>query len=267
MVILVARSVDPNDLPSIRQTADELKTNGVYLVTVLGNTAYDTADNATVDALDGIASSLQCLEIQDEDEFLDALELQFDYANCRCPTGTKQVRVLNSPNMDPVFLADCLWSPQLNDTDGTPNSLTGWQAERFCESVGSGSLVSITAQEKLDFVVGEFLNESLSDFNEVNIGLNRPWSGESDWYYYDYQYITLGSFGNFTPPANASVGPTGGDRCGILLKNATAQADMFVAHSANYTFQFGPCNVQRPMICQIRAVDASRYSADYRKIG
>jgi uncharacterized protein YegL len=274
LMILAANSVNTTNSAKLLDIAQQLRDEGVFIATILGNSSITAPPtNATLISM-GVLAQLSSSQVvfnitTDEDTFVDQMEDQFVFGNCRCPNNTLQFHWMNATAGETFFYADCLYSPPsltytlLDDVNPTAWPQTSYfVAERICEENG-GTLLTMTSQQKVDFFVNEVLKKTAETppASNFHVGFHRQvYNNVTEWYYYGDQAFPLGS--NISPGE-----PNYADHslvCGRLVKTVVPRSTNS-STASDYVLRYGNCDAVLPFMCQIQAWDAEKYTDDYKK--
>uniref|UniRef100_A0AC34REN5 Uncharacterized protein n=1 Tax=Panagrolaimus sp. JU765 TaxID=591449 RepID=A0AC34REN5_9BILA len=222
VVVLSAAAYNPDSFGNAHKVTNQLKGDGVKVVTI----AFDSAQGAPPD-LSGLAS--EGFEYKSSDANLRVeLDTAFVQINCFCPKSTIQFRTYNDQTGRYTYYADCL------------NFYNGATSPEYSEdSCDPGILTSVTSQDKLDFIIDNTFDSGT--YKNITVGAynTNGWK----WYNYNDTSYPVGRF-----PASAS---SFSGKYGYFYNNG----------GFNWKFgaNNGGADNAMPYVCQYRACDADYF--------
>ncbi|KAH7718252.1 C-type lectin [Aphelenchoides avenae] len=229
LLVIALQSASTKNVDKAEQLATELRKQGTFIAFITA----DSGDSSLSPLLSSMASPGQVFNATDQRFYLI-----FSFAGCRCPHGTTQLVVEHEDDWGTVFYGDCF----------KPVSKLASQsdAEKACEA-DSGTLVSVTSKQKLNFIQKNVVVPSFSGLPEYWLGLHKINVMTLAWYFYGGQLLPVG---NFTP----GLDPMSTGDCGYVRRST----------GFNVEFALGPCDTSRLSVCQIRACDSQHYCPNWR---
>ena len=215
-------------IPAAAPIAKDIIGNGTKIVTINFAITHDATD-APLSSL----ASPQYGFVSNDPTLYSKLTLAFAKINCVCPQRTFQFQVNGNT------FGDCVQG----FNGQTPPDI----AQLMCE-MSNGVLVSVTSQEKLDFIRTQVVANVFGTNPEFIIGLHRVPTQDSDWIWYGYANTTypLGDFKKWEggkAPADPSAA------CGFVIREASDNSLAFSAGGCDY-------EDARPYLCQTKACDS-----------
>uniref|UniRef100_A0A914C4Y4 C-type lectin domain-containing protein n=1 Tax=Acrobeloides nanus TaxID=290746 RepID=A0A914C4Y4_9BILA len=210
-----------------------MKEQGWFIIGV----DYNDVGDLAVDMLKNISSPGMFFKITDPYGYQAEIVDAFTFANCYCTSNSQQFIIVNNTSGYGHYYADCLVSTK----GGTYAQI----AELACEAQTNGVLVSVTSQEKKDFLINTEL-PFLGSVQRFHIGLHNL-NGSRYWYGYNGTNSPLGSFQDWVLGFSAS---------------STGDCVFYDQYDGrNWGWETGPCMGANPFpyVCQFQACDADNY--------
>uniref|UniRef100_A0AC34QG64 VWFA domain-containing protein n=1 Tax=Panagrolaimus sp. JU765 TaxID=591449 RepID=A0AC34QG64_9BILA len=220
-VVLTAAGYNPISFGNPEQIAQDLKNDGVSIITI----AYDGV-GGIAPHLGNLSSPGYSFKSSDQDLIL-AVDTAFAQINCFCPTRTLQLQIYDGKTQRFTRYADCL-----NMYDGNSDPAFG---QFFCTP---GVLASVTSNVKLDFIVENVLSSTIKNIT-VGAFNNNGWR----WYNYNDTSYPVGNFPTIPSPSSGLYG---------YFSNYQGFNWRFGVNSG------GEDNAM-PYVCQYRACDADYF--------
>uniref|UniRef100_A0AC34G0Q2 VWFA domain-containing protein n=1 Tax=Panagrolaimus sp. ES5 TaxID=591445 RepID=A0AC34G0Q2_9BILA len=223
LIVLIAAAYSPAGFQNTGPTADVIKENGICIVVI----NFASSEGALSTSLQNISCQGYYYISNDSD-----LDLKFPYAltqlNCICPPGSFQFKEYNVAWGNYTNYADCFF--------GSAIATLPKFAQRSCQP---GTLVSVTSQQKLDFITDHVLPYIISKQKKFTIGFHKSSDAEWNWWGYNGTEYPRGNF------PQISDTPNGDDDYGYMWNH----------YGFNWFLQTGK-DILLPYICQLRACDA-----------
>uniref|UniRef100_A0AC34QFP0 VWFA domain-containing protein n=2 Tax=Panagrolaimus sp. JU765 TaxID=591449 RepID=A0AC34QFP0_9BILA len=220
-IVLTAAGYNPISFGNPEQIAQDLKNDGVSIITI----AYDGV-GGIAPHLGNLSSPGYSFKSSDQDLIL-AVDTAFAQINCFCPTRTLQLQIYDGKTQRFTRYADCL-----NMYDGNSDPAFG---QFFCTP---GVLASVTSNVKLDFIVENVLSSTIKNIT-VGAFNNNGWR----WYNYNDTSYPVGNFPTIPSPSSGLYG---------YFSNYQGFNWRFGVNSG------GEDNAM-PYVCQYRACDADYF--------
>uniref|UniRef100_A0AC34RFY0 VWFA domain-containing protein n=1 Tax=Panagrolaimus sp. JU765 TaxID=591449 RepID=A0AC34RFY0_9BILA len=155
-VMIVAANYNLDDGDDPRQVAWIMKQDGITILTI----AFESSGASNVD-LGDLSSPGYAYENTDPDLF-EKLLIAFTQINCFCPPKSYQFEIYNDEFKNFTVFADCLYG-----SNGAV--LDAIDAVQACQNDG-GISVSVTSEQKLDFLVDVILAATMPNIKQFTIG-------------------------------------------------------------------------------------------------